>query len=198
MTRQVVVDEKTAKQAEKDYEAELDREVKARIEQETNDSHMDAAAKTALEAAQKDAREAKTRAEAAETKQADFEKRMKALEECSADQKRVEADEKKSFDAETLRRAKLRAEVTVPADRVEAESARLSKMGREAVDELLRATPAPSADDLVLGTRTEAKKDSKKDHIKVIRTEEGGEAFAVADWSHYDPAANTASRGVLA
>lgn len=185
--RAVVVDEAEVLAAEKRLEQQIEDEVQRKAKEP---APMDAAVLARLEQADKEAKAA--RLEAAELKKANeaSEKRLAALEQCRTEQDAGAKARKEADDAETLRRAKVVAEASVPADRVEAEAKAIAGLGREAVDRLLRATPAPRADPLLSAMRRESAAAPPAKHY-VRREEEvpGSEvptiALTVTDWSKY-------------
>lgn len=185
--RAVVLDEAEVLAAEKRLEQQIEDEVQRKAKEP---APMDAAAMARLEQADKDAKAA--RLEAAETKKAHDAaiKRLEALEQCRTEQDKDTKARKEADDTETLRRAKILAEATVPADRVEAESKAIAGLGRDAVDRLLKATPAPRADPLLSAMRREgaAAQPAAKHYVR--REEElpdgsSGIALTVTDWTKY-------------
>jgi len=184
------------KEAEKAYDAEVEAEVRRRIEQEKKNKMDSAEAARAAEAAKTTADELRARLEsdlkAEREARAALTKRLEAMEACAQEQKQRDEAAKTAADARVLERARILAAARVPKARVEAEAARLAKLGAEAVDELLAATPAPSGDPTILALARGEAADDKPDHIRafVARGEDGdtGEVgYMVSDWNHYAP-----------
>lgn len=181
--RTVEVDDAEVEAANKRLEADLDREVQERLAKHKEQPTMDPAAKARLEQAEKDAKTAADQA-------ADLKKRLEALESCKNDQDKAANKRLEDEGKETLRRAKLIAEATVPTERVESEAARLAAMGPAAVDEIARRTPAPSADPLLRAMRREAEPAKGQAQHYVRRQEalpDGSTTMAltVSDWTKY-------------
>lgn len=185
----VEVSKEAAAKAEAAYEAELDAELAKRVEAERSKTAMDAAAKTALEAAQQEALAARKAVEEETKARTALEVRLKSLEDAKKGSDDAATARKSSEEAETLRLATILAKNRVAKDRVEGEAKRLAALGRTSVEEIMRATPAPTSDPLILGLRSRTESDTK-DHIRVRAVEEGNRTvpvFEVADWSHYGP-----------
>lgn len=185
----VEVSQEAAAKAAAAYEAEVEAELAKRVEAERSKTAMDAAAKTALEAAQKEALDARKAVEEETKARTALEARLKSLEDNRKSQDDAATARKSAEEAETLRLATVLAKNRVAKDRVEAEAKRLAALGRASVEEIMRATPAPTSDPLILGLRARAESETK-DHIAVRAVEEGNRTvpvFEVADWSHYGP-----------
>jgi hypothetical protein len=185
--RAVTVDEADILAADKRLEQQLEDELQRKAKEP---APMDAATQARLEQAEKEAKAA--RLEAAETKKAADAQanRLAALEACRTEQEAAATARKTAEDAETLRRAKVYAEATVPADRVEAEAKEVAALGRAAVDRLLAVTPAPSADPLLSAMRRESAAGQPKVHYarrdeEVPGAEQPTVALTVTDWTKY-------------
>lgn len=185
----VTVDADVAKRADEAYEQEIEAEVQKRIDQETHHK-MDAAEKAALDAAQKQAVDAHKRADALETKLKEAETRADQDRKVLADkfdalaktlQARADA-ERAVADSALAEKATLIAEARgFKGDAVATEAKRIASLGDAAVTELLKATPAPAGDALLLQLRGGAP--AKDSHIVAgADAIEGFPTLTVANW----------------